>query len=665
VAYACVYARVSEHAPPLVTARKRSFDTPRTDGPFHFKETLLLTGRRKLLLADDSPTVRKVVELFFGEEGYDVVAVGGGEEALRELEGGRPPDVLLADVVMPGPNGYELCERVKRDSRFSRVPVVLLVGTFEPFNEAEARRVGADTVLTKPFQSIRDLVSKVGSLLGGEPKHVDEQSPHEERHAGDERPEASAPPDDAARGAHVEARGEDSAQAFDADAASPYVDLGADDELIEAKPADAFITGSAYEDSRRADEHAQTPHDTHAQTSHDAEAEREQFVAHDEQPSEEFSGAHFGAREYEHAGANGHTPSAAHAASPFVTPSNYAEDNSMPAQPSFDARAASAAAADDTLLDLGQFEPHAGAVSAVAEADDFILDLDDEMPSHAVGAVALDDAMVLDEPGAHVEEALRPDAPSAFAEAAHGEHVASFSEPLEHFSESSAPLSESSESFSEPAVPFAASAHSFSEDASANSSSENEYMFDAGGIEQPSFEHSAPESAGEFESEFVMQDGPQGFASYVAPEGVGTALRGYVEPEVVPADVPTPAVVEGEFTDGSVEGDVPKAPAVSDGPHVSEATHDSEVMQSSDSHASQPLASHVEPSTAGYVVSEGHTRVEEPARAGDQLSPEAIDAIARRVVELMSDKVVREIAWEVVPDLAELLIKQKLEEGQK
>ena len=191
-------------------------------------------------------------------------------------------------------------------------------------------------------------------------------------------------------------------------------------------------------------------------------------------------------------------------------------------------------------------------------------------------------------------------------------------------------------------------------------------MFDAGGIEQPSFEHSAPEPAVESAPEFVMQDGPQGFASYVAPEGVGTAQRGYVEPEVVPADVPTPAVVEGEFTDGSVEGDLPKAPAVSDKPHVSvKATHESEGMQSSDSHASQPFASHVEPSTAGYVVSEGHTRVEEHASAGDHLSPEAIDAIARRVVELMSDKVVREIAWEVVPELAELLIKKTLEGGQK
>jgi hypothetical protein len=195
-------------------------------------------------------------------------------------------------------------------------------------------------------------------------------------------------------------------------------------------------------------------------------------------------------------------------------------------------------------------------------------------------------------------------------------------------------------------VPFAASAQTFSEDAHASSSSESESTFDAVGSQPFSFEHTAhaePEAVSESNSEFVMQDGPQGFASYVAPQEVGTTPRGFVEPEVVPADVPAPAVVEGEFTDGSVEGDLPKAPAAWEAPQAS--------------------ASQAEPSTAGYVVSEGHTRVEEPMRA-DQLSPEMIDAIARRVVELMSDKVVREVAWEVVPDLAELLIRQKLEEDK-
>ena len=127
----------------------------------------MLSERRKLLLADDSPTIQKVISLTFGDEDFEVVAVGDGAQALLALAEDPPPDVVLADVVMPGPDGYELCERIKRDERLKRTPVVLLVGTFEPFNEAEARRVGADTVLTKPFQSIRNLVGKVGALLGG------------------------------------------------------------------------------------------------------------------------------------------------------------------------------------------------------------------------------------------------------------------------------------------------------------------------------------------------------------------------------------------------------------------------------------------------------------------------------------------------------------------
>ncbi|HVF44043.1 MAG TPA: response regulator, partial [Pyrinomonadaceae bacterium] len=181
----------------------------------------MLSGRRKLLLADDSPTVRKVVEMFFEEEGYEVVTVGGGEEALRELDSERPPDVLLADAVMPGPDGYMLCERVKRDARLAGVPVVLLVGTFEPFNEAEARRVGADTVLTRPFQSIRDLVSRVGSLLGGaKPEAEDETTrpaapPHEEASPR----EAAAPTPEAWR-QETPPR---------PDAASSFADLGMDD----------------------------------------------------------------------------------------------------------------------------------------------------------------------------------------------------------------------------------------------------------------------------------------------------------------------------------------------------------------------------------------------------------------------------------------------------
>ncbi|MGZ8843463.1 MAG: response regulator [Pyrinomonadaceae bacterium] len=123
----------------------------------------MLTGR-KLLLADDSAAVRKVIELTFADEGMEVITVGDGRSALERCAQ-VVPDLILADVYMPEMGGYELCQSIKQDERFAKTPVVLLISSFEPFDEDEARRVGADDVVTKPFQSIRQLVSRVGSLL--------------------------------------------------------------------------------------------------------------------------------------------------------------------------------------------------------------------------------------------------------------------------------------------------------------------------------------------------------------------------------------------------------------------------------------------------------------------------------------------------------------------
>jgi CheY-like chemotaxis protein len=132
----------------------------------------LLAGR-KLLLADDSIAIQKVVDLTFVDEGMRVIAVGSGAKALERLEE-VSPDIVLVDIHMPGMSGYEVCEHIKRDERFRHIPVMLLVGSFEPFDEAEARRVGADDYLTKPFQSIRQLVNKVGALLGRESAEEEE-----------------------------------------------------------------------------------------------------------------------------------------------------------------------------------------------------------------------------------------------------------------------------------------------------------------------------------------------------------------------------------------------------------------------------------------------------------------------------------------------------------
>jgi len=127
----------------------------------------LLAGR-KLLLADDSVTIQKVIELTFADEGVRVVAFGDGAEAIERLEE-EAPDIVLADVFMPSKSGYEVCEYVKHNEKLKHIPVMLLVGSFEPFDEAEARRVGADDILTKPFQSIRRLIERVGGLVSSPP----------------------------------------------------------------------------------------------------------------------------------------------------------------------------------------------------------------------------------------------------------------------------------------------------------------------------------------------------------------------------------------------------------------------------------------------------------------------------------------------------------------
>lgn len=117
--------------------------------------------RRTLLIADDSVTIRKVVEITFADSDLRVETAGSGQEALDKIARLRP-DVVLADVVMPEPAGYEICLAVKASA--NPVPVVLLAGTFEPFDAARAATCGADAHLVKPFDT-KTLVDEVWRLL--------------------------------------------------------------------------------------------------------------------------------------------------------------------------------------------------------------------------------------------------------------------------------------------------------------------------------------------------------------------------------------------------------------------------------------------------------------------------------------------------------------------
>lgn len=149
-------------------------------------------SRRKLLLADDSVTIQKVVNLTFADEGVDVETVGDGDTAMERLSGSRP-DIVLADVNMPGLSGYQICERLRADEATRDIPVILLVGSFEPFDEGEASRVGANAYLTKPFQSIRQLITQVNELIdaskpveSGETPAVGAPQIHEDRESSSE-----------------------------------------------------------------------------------------------------------------------------------------------------------------------------------------------------------------------------------------------------------------------------------------------------------------------------------------------------------------------------------------------------------------------------------------------------------------------------------------------
>lgn len=122
-------------------------------------------SKRKLLLADDSVTVQKVVNLAFESEDIEVITADNGVSAFEKFVE-FAPDLVMADINLPGANGYEICERIKQDEETKHIPVVLLVGSFVPFSEEKAERVGANGFLKKPFQSIGLLINKVTELLG-------------------------------------------------------------------------------------------------------------------------------------------------------------------------------------------------------------------------------------------------------------------------------------------------------------------------------------------------------------------------------------------------------------------------------------------------------------------------------------------------------------------
>jgi CheY-like chemotaxis protein len=117
-----------------------------------------------LLLADDSVTIQRVIELTFAEEDVRVITVGDGQSAIDRLDS-NPPDIVLADVDMPKRDGYEVAAYVKSRPKLAHIPVVLLTGAFEPIDQARAEAAGSSDVLAKPFEP-QMVINRVKQLLG-------------------------------------------------------------------------------------------------------------------------------------------------------------------------------------------------------------------------------------------------------------------------------------------------------------------------------------------------------------------------------------------------------------------------------------------------------------------------------------------------------------------
>src|SRR6185436_18369099 len=119
----------------------------------------------KLLLADDSVTIQRVIELTFSGEDIQVVAVNDGEQAIARIPV-EQPDIVLADIGMPKKGGYDVAAFVKGRADLEHIPVLLLAGAFEPVDQARAEQVRCDGVLIKPFEP-RQVIERVRELLEG------------------------------------------------------------------------------------------------------------------------------------------------------------------------------------------------------------------------------------------------------------------------------------------------------------------------------------------------------------------------------------------------------------------------------------------------------------------------------------------------------------------
>ncbi len=124
----------------------------------------MVDQKKKILVADDNPNLRVIVEATLGSSEFEVRHAGDGDEALENALRHRP-DLVLLDIKMPGLDGFEVCRRLKADPVAADTKVIMLTGLGDEFSIQTAREIGADGYFVKPFSPLA-LLNMVYSLLG-------------------------------------------------------------------------------------------------------------------------------------------------------------------------------------------------------------------------------------------------------------------------------------------------------------------------------------------------------------------------------------------------------------------------------------------------------------------------------------------------------------------
>ena len=638
---------------------------------------------KKILLADDSITIQKVIELTFSDEDFDVVTVGNGRLALERLPEVRP-DIVLCDIIMPEKDGYEVCEQIKSSPSWSHLPVLLLTGAFEPFDQDRASRAGYDGSLAKPFEP-ETLIAKVKELLARAPRPAPARPAAVETTAP--APSFVAPPPTltgAVLSAHAPAAplasgfipeepfsGFDDAFAGSAPAADAQSLAGAEPLAeISEEESDALAPPpfeQATEDSvstvmfRASDlPWAATPLPPAAAPSRPAEplfvpdspiAAEPPRIEAAEQPAEEpavFEAVleedlEFGSPEY---AANGEA--LPQAVDEEVAPSF--EEAGEAAE--MDGEDAVFAAGDDAIFapELTARSPASGVEEGASGA--FAALVRDQLPEAAEvtdTASFLDPAAPAeDRPASElhhdVEEQSVPEAPS-----------------LEGGVDQEGPQPDADELFEEEGLPAAAAPELTPAEPApldATQAATFEAAEEATFEEEPPFEVAWPD-------EPISEEEPVGSAE-LEPEEPQLAYAAEAAPTQASAGEPFDSLADAPRAEDS-PSDGNQAQAAADAPQAetvsNELPRELPAAAVAASVAAPAPAAAEEESFGDLAEAVASSEPQPPASEAAALAVpvEMVEKIAQRVVAQISEKAVREIAWEVIPDLAEALIKQEIE----